>query len=39
MFLQAVDIRDQKDLGVILEDTITESGLTDTWENVREIIV
>jgi hypothetical protein len=38
MFLQAVDIQDRKDLGVLLEDTTTESGLTDTWDNVREII-
>jgi hypothetical protein len=27
MFLQAVDIQDQKDLGVLLEDTTTESGV------------
>ena len=39
MFLCAVDIRDRKDLGVLLEDTITESGLTETWENVRDIVV
>jgi hypothetical protein len=30
MFLGAVDIRDRKDLGVLLEDTTTESGLTET---------
>ena len=39
MFLRAVDVRDQKDLGVLLEDTTTESDLTDTWENVGDIIV
>ena len=38
MFLRAVDIQDQKDLGVLLEDTTTESGLTNTWENVRDIV-
>ena len=38
MFLQVVDVRDQKDLGVLLDDTTTESGLTDTWENVRDIV-
>ena len=38
MFLRAVDVRDRKDLGVLLEDTTTESGLTDTWDNVREIV-
>jgi hypothetical protein len=37
MFLQAVDVWDRKDLGVLLEDTTTESGLTDTWDNVRDI--
>ena len=31
--------QDRKDLGVILEDTTTESGLNDTWENVRDIVV
>ena len=38
MFLRVVDIQDRKDLGVLLEDTTTESGLTDTWENVRDIV-
>ena len=38
MFLRAVDVRDRKDLGVLLEDTTTESGLIDTWENVSDII-
>ena len=28
MFLRVVDVRDRKDLGVLLEDTTTESGLT-----------
>jgi hypothetical protein len=39
MFLQAVDIQDRKDLGLLLEDTTTESGLSETWENVRDIVV
>jgi hypothetical protein len=39
MFLQAVDIEDRKDLGVLLEDTTTESRLTETWETVRDIVV
>ena len=38
MFLRAVDVRDWKDLGVLLEDTTTESDLTNTWENVRDIV-
>ena len=38
MFLRAVDVRDRKDLGVFLEDTTTESGLTETWESVRDIV-
>ena len=29
MFLQAVEVRDRKDLRVLLEDTTTESGLTE----------
>ena len=33
-----VDVRDWKYLGVLLEDTTTESGLTNTWENVWDII-
>ena len=33
-----VDVRDWKYLGVLLEDTTTESGLTNTWENVRDIV-
>ena len=37
MFLCVVDVRDQNDLGVLLEDTTTESGLTNTWENVQDI--
>jgi hypothetical protein len=39
MFLQAIDIQDRKDLGLLLEDTTTESGLTKTWETVRDIVV
>ena len=38
MFLRAVDVRDRKDLGVLLVDTTTKSGLTDTRENVRDIV-
>ena len=38
MFLRAVDVRDRKGLGVLLEDTTTESGLTETWENVWDIV-
>ena len=38
MFLRAMDVRDRKDLGVLLEDMTTESGLTKTWENVRDIV-
>ena len=38
MFLRAVDVRDRKDLGVRLEDTTTESGVTETWESVRDIV-
>ena len=38
MFLRVVDVRDRKDLGVILEDTTTKSGLTETWESVRDIV-
>ena len=34
MFLRAVDVRDRKDLGVLLKDTTTESGLTETWESM-----
>jgi hypothetical protein len=39
MFLRAVDIQDRKDLGVLLEDTTTESGLTEIWGNMRNIVV
>ena len=38
MFLQAMDVWDRKDLGVLLEDTTTKSGLTNTWENVWDIV-
>ena len=38
MFLRAVDVRNRKDLGVLLEDTTTESGLTETWESLRDIV-
>ena len=38
MFLCVVDVQDRKDIGVVLEDTTTESGLTNTWENVWDIV-
>ena len=38
MFLRFVDVQDRNDLGVLVEDTTTETGLTDTWENVRDIV-
>ena len=38
MFLRALDVPDRKDLGVLLEDTTTESGFTEAWENVRDIV-
>ena len=38
VFLRAVEVRDKKDVGVLLEDTTTENDLTDTWENVWDIV-
>ena len=38
MFLRAVDAQDRKDLGVLLDDTITKIGLTNIWENVQDIV-
>ena len=38
MFLCVVDVRNQKDFGVLLEDMTTESELTYTWENVWDIV-
>ena len=38
MFVRVVDVQDRKDLGVLLEHTTTNSGLTNTWENVRDIV-
>ena len=38
MFLRAVDIRDRKDLGVLMENTTTDSGLVETWAEVKEIV-
>ena len=35
MFLQAVDARDPPDLGILLEEITTESGLTEEWDNLR----
>jgi hypothetical protein len=35
LFLRAVDVRDRHDLGTLLEDTTTESGLTSDWEVVK----
>ena len=39
MFLRATDARARKDLGVLLDDTITKIGHTNIWENVRDIVV
>ena len=38
MFLHVMVALDQKDLGVLLEDTTTESSLTNTRGNVRDIV-
>ena len=38
MFLRATDARARKDLGVLLDDTITKIGLTNIWENVQDIV-
>mgnify|MGYP000202715940 CR=1 FL=1 len=38
MFLHVVDVRHGKDLGVLLVDTTTKSRLTNTWENVLDIV-
>ena len=35
MFLRAVDSRDRHDLGILLEDVTTESGLKEEWDVVR----
>ena len=35
MFLRAVDSRDCHDLGILLEDVTTESGLMEEWDDVR----
>jgi hypothetical protein len=35
LFLHAVDVRDQYELGTLLEDVTTDSGLTDDWETVK----
>jgi hypothetical protein len=35
LFLRAVDVRDQYELGTLLEDVTTDSGLTDDWETVK----
>jgi hypothetical protein len=34
-----VDIRDRKDLGVLMENTTTDSGLMETWTEVKEIVI
>ena len=39
MFVRVVDVQDRKDLGVLLDDTITKIGHTNIWENVRDIVV
>jgi hypothetical protein len=38
MFLRAMDMRDRKDLGVLMENTTTDSGLVETWTEVKEIV-
>ena len=38
MFLRAVDARDRHDLGILLEDVTTESGLTEEWDVVSSNI-
>jgi SOS response regulatory protein OraA/RecX len=38
MLLCAVDARDCQDLGVLLDDTTTESGLTSKWETIKSIV-
>ena len=35
LFLQATNIKDMKDLGILLEDQNNPSGLTDDWEEVK----
>jgi hypothetical protein len=35
MFLCAMDVRDQHDLGTLLEDATTENRLTSDWEIVK----
>ena len=35
MFLRAVNARDHHNLGILVEDVTTESGLTDEWDDVR----
>ena len=38
MFLRAMDMRDRKDLGVLMETTTTDSGLVETWTEVKKIV-
>ena len=35
MFLRAMDVRDQHDLGILLDNVTLESGLKDEWDDVR----
>ena len=35
LFLQATNIKDRKDLGILLEDQNNPSGLTEDWEEVK----
>ena len=35
LFLQATNIKDRKDLGMLLEDQNSPSGLTEDWEEVK----
>ena len=39
LFLQATNIKDRKDLGILLEDQNNPSGLTDDWEEVKRACV
>jgi hypothetical protein len=33
-----MDMRDRKDLGILMENTTTNSGLVETWVEVEEIV-
>ena len=38
MFLKAIDVRDCKDFGVLLEDATMDCNLMNTWGNVWDIM-